>query len=680
MAGGGVPAARADFSPACQVILDSQPTICGTSGKATYKVSFTNLIPKTLLWRYVWTDEGGVEHLVEETENAPSLEEKIGFISTLNNLNSIYFYDVEQNDNNEYLVTGAKGHNSYQGGTDILVSKFDKYGNFVSAKNYRGPKDQFGLYTDEYGSIIIKTQDKGYAVFGSFYDRQSRKSNDIFFLKFAGDGTLAKVKIFGGSGNDQVYSAKQTQDGGYILSGAIDINNRDLNKRKVFILKLNGDGSISWSKTVPGLTFHSEVKQTSKLDYILATTINSDPALLKFDSVGNLSWARKTRSNSPSIGAEISYFTSELKDGNYLVGGMTNTVKTGRTDVWLFKYDQNGNYLSSTSWGYPKGSMINSLSYLNADSDGGYFISASISGNPNIEEQVISKFDNQDNLVWSKALKNGGVTSYKSPTKQTNDSGYLAVILLNQSMLGVNYYNYLLKLTQEGEIPGCEKFDSLLNNPQKKVWTPVVTDITGWAETVVDSSGSDFQVYSSSIDLFKVSDVSGTSSYQCQYTYVPPSEITQELSYPTTGHYTPSLTVTTEGGQEVECTSISDVLVTDEKTCSLTPYYEDDELVSRIDPSDPLSFYKVLAGQRVVAKTELTCVEPTSMSWNVLNGDMLSYTNNSLTSLFDVGGLAKIGATATETTTDPDTGLESATNVTCDEAQIQVKEKMRYGF
>jgi len=171
------------------------------------------------------------------------------------------------------------------------------------------------------------------------------------------------------------------------------------------------------------------------------------------------------------------------------------------------------------------------------------------------------------------------------------------------------------------------------------------------------------------------------------------SEIIKKLSYPVTGYYTPQLTVLTEDGEKIGpcnevpfgeqkecCASFSEVKITDQKTCEIVPYLKNGESVPKLNPLDPNSRYKVIVGQEVVAKTELTCVEPTSMNWNVLNGDMLFYTKDSLTSLFDVGGLAKIGATATETTTDPDTGLESTINVACDEAQIQVKEKMRYGF
>ncbi|MBM3256171.1 MAG: hypothetical protein FJZ04_01735 [Candidatus Moranbacteria bacterium] len=171
------------------------------------------------------------------------------------------------------------------------------------------------------------------------------------------------------------------------------------------------------------------------------------------------------------------------------------------------------------------------------------------------------------------------------------------------------------------------------------------------------------------------------------------TEITEEIFYPATGYYTPQLTVITEDGKTIGpcnevpvgeqsecCASFSEVIVTDQKTCKIVPYFESGELIPRLNPLDPTSFYKVIAGQRVVAKTELTCVEPTAMNWSVLNGDMLSYTNDSLTSLFDVGGIANINATAVETTTDPETGVESSENISCEEARIRVREKMRYGF
>jgi hypothetical protein len=69
---------------------------------------------------------------------------------------------------------------------------------------------------------------------------------------------------------------------------------------------------------------------------------------VKTNSSGDTIW---TRTNG-GINTERAFFLSQMSDGNYLIGGYTNSFGTGSEDDWLIIADENGDTLwTQTSGG-----------------------------------------------------------------------------------------------------------------------------------------------------------------------------------------------------------------------------------------------------------------------------------------------------------------------------------------
>jgi hypothetical protein len=97
---------------------------------------------------------------------------------------------------------------------------------------------------------------------------------------------------YGGGGQDQGNSVKQTTDGGYIVAGW---TNSFGDSGQVYLIKTNASGDTLWTRTYGGAIrdFSQSVQQTSDGGYIVAGWTNSfgndwQVYLIKTDANGNV--------------------------------------------------------------------------------------------------------------------------------------------------------------------------------------------------------------------------------------------------------------------------------------------------------------------------------------------------------------------------------------------------------
>lgn len=138
---------------------------------------------------------------------------------------------------------------------DLWLIKFDKNDQLQWKKTYGGSKD-------DHGEKIIQTSDGGFALIGynksNDHDATSNAGfQDIWILKLDVSGGILWQKSIGFAGADQGYSILQTTDGGYFISGILDVtssgglgNKNSMNKRHAggdyWGIKLNSNGKIEW--------------------------------------------------------------------------------------------------------------------------------------------------------------------------------------------------------------------------------------------------------------------------------------------------------------------------------------------------------------------------------------------------------------------------------------------------
>jgi thrombospondin type 3 repeat protein len=116
-------------------------------------------------------------------------------------------------------------------GYDILVLKLDDGGNISWQKSYGGnARDQ--------ANFIQQTEDEGYIIAGvtkSFGEGEE----DVWVFKLDLSGNVIWENAFGTKKDDWANCIRQTEDGGYIVTGEVNVNGRE-----VWVLKLDNNGEI----------------------------------------------------------------------------------------------------------------------------------------------------------------------------------------------------------------------------------------------------------------------------------------------------------------------------------------------------------------------------------------------------------------------------------------------------
>ncbi len=236
-------------------------------------------------------------------------------------------------------VSGDKSENS-RGDADYWVIKTDDKGNKQWDKTYGG--SDF-----EYFTAVQQTTDGGYILGGYSYsgksgdktgnNRGQLSGDDYWVVKLKGDGTKQWDKTIGGNDYDELQALQQTADGGYILGGfsesGISGDKTGSNKGDTdfWIVKLNENGGKLWDKTLGG------------------------------DSFDRL------------------YALQQTDDGGFILGGSSQSGATGHKtqpsqgwdDYWVVKVDSAGNKLWDQRYG---GAAFDFLYSLQQTTDGGYLL------------------------------------------------------------------------------------------------------------------------------------------------------------------------------------------------------------------------------------------------------------------------------------------------------------------
>jgi hypothetical protein len=139
-----------------------------------------------------------------------------------------------------------------RGGFDIFVARLDSLGNILWTDTYGGDKT-------EYLSSIAATPDNG-CVFsattlsdnnGDVPANHSVEKSDIWIVKLNAEGDIAFSKTYGGSGNETALSIKTSGDGNYIFTGDVTSDDGDLAgtlTTGVWVVQIDSTGAITWNE------------------------------------------------------------------------------------------------------------------------------------------------------------------------------------------------------------------------------------------------------------------------------------------------------------------------------------------------------------------------------------------------------------------------------------------------
>lgn len=311
---------------------------------------------------------------------------------------------VQETPDDCYIIAGTCGFGYWW---DAFLLKTDSQGNELWNNTY-GTKLPRASY--EFGKWVEVTKDGGYILVGC-KDRSSYPNSnlDIWLIKTDINGNEEWNKTFDGDRSNIGFCVKQTEDGGYIITGQYN--------SKIILLKFNEYGYEEWYQTYFGGQGRS-VEETGDGGFIISgsDSLHDNMIVIKTDENGNMLWHSKLPDeHGYSSGMRV----EQAIDSGYIIGGFTDFYGAGRTDYWLVKLDSNGNLQWNKTFGtsdFDEGySAIQTV-------DGGYIIGGCKTLN---EEFWLVRTDGNGQVIWDKQYI-PSIDARCLCIQQTKDNGYIA--------------------------------------------------------------------------------------------------------------------------------------------------------------------------------------------------------------------------------------------------------------
>ncbi len=254
----------------------------------------------------------------------------------INSTNYEYVTSVKQTADGGYILIGI----SATGGIftdEFFLVKLNSAGTYQWSKTYGGPGDDIA-------TSVIQTQDGGYALAG--LSNSFGPYNVFTIIKTDSLGNIQWNRLIEASGTgSHIYSIIQISDGSFVLAG--EFSSIGVSPYDMYIVKLNSSGSIQWTRTVGGTDYDkaNSVVQSTDGGFILAGYTNSfgagnnDFYIVKLNSNGVLQWSKTVGGTDDDQAQSIIKTT----DGGFVAAGYTESFGAGAKDIFIVKLDAGGN-------------------------------------------------------------------------------------------------------------------------------------------------------------------------------------------------------------------------------------------------------------------------------------------------------------------------------------------------
>lgn len=348
--------------------------------------------------------------------------------------------------------------------TNKTDESFDYWLIKYSANDVIEWKKTYGGSADDRGFDLVSTQDGGFVLTGRTNSIDGDITNnagfeDYWALKVDALGNIIWQKTFGFKGSDTGVSVIETNEGGYLFLGVLDVTasegQGDSLKRSsktkhaggdYWAVKVNKNGETAWTKYFGGsLTDTAEALiQTKDNGYLIAGWSDSDDFdiknnkgtydfwIVKINSLGILEWEK----NYGGTEIDEAFAITESNDGNYLIAGASRSndkdisKNNGGADFWVIKITPSGKQIWEKNYGGTEFDVAKSIFKTN---DGGFILAGSS------RSQDIDVTQNQgQNDGWVIKIDSKGLLKWQASIGGTNiDFMYDATQLINGSIIAV---------------------------------------------------------------------------------------------------------------------------------------------------------------------------------------------------------------------------------------------------
>ena len=357
------------------------------------------------------------------------------------------------------------------GGTDIYVVKYKANGTVVWAKGFGGSlsDNAYGLCVDRWGYVYITGTFTSSKLFFGGYGLRNSGGQDLFLAKLDPNGSTIWARGAGGNGIDVANGVCTDSRGNVCITGSFGSSQFYIGNQILadtcpysvpFVAKFDSSGNVLWAKTATGTNSYngnygkSLCADTSSNIYVTGgfsfasirfgthTLINAgltNVFTVKYDTAGNEVWAKSAGGMNQDAGSGIG---TDRQGNAYVCGSFfspalvfgTDTLhNAGAGDLFLVKYDTNGNPIWSTGAG---GTGTDEASGISIDPNGFAYLAGSFSsgilaiGTTNLNNQgnmniFMAEYNFNGTPLWARSA---GGTSYDYGTSSFADASGNAYI------------------------------------------------------------------------------------------------------------------------------------------------------------------------------------------------------------------------------------------------------------
>jgi hypothetical protein len=308
--------------------------------------------------------------------------------------------EVQQTSDGGFIVAGVSGADVF-GNPDILMVKTDEKGDTLWTANVGDPEAR------NYAMSVQETDDGGFILTGYTNPPGRSTMSDLYIVKTDSQGDTLWTRTVIGSGNEIGTCVRQTDDGGYIITGFTSSTNFIL-EYDLFLLKTDTDGYTEWVRNFGGPPCDEagySVEQTTDGGYIVCGYKRSAPGggyadiyLIKTDSNGIAEWEETIGGFNEDIGWDA----LQTSDGGYIVAGQTKSFGASSIEAYLVKVDPLGQVVWEETYGGVGDDVAYSLIITGGVGEDEEYVMAgkTCSFGDGDEDLYLFKVDANSYLIW----------------------------------------------------------------------------------------------------------------------------------------------------------------------------------------------------------------------------------------------------------------------------------------
>ena len=370
-------------------------------------------------------------------------------------LDSDYAYSVQQTSDGGYILAGATKP-FFAANDEVYLIKTDSAGDTLWARRYGGEGD-------DQGRSVHQTPDGGYIIAG-WTESFGAGLVDFYLIKTDSNGDTLWTREYGGAGSDYASSFDTTSDGGYIIGGYTNSFGAGVND--LYLVKTDADGDTLWTRVYGGPNQDEcrAVRQMADGGYIAAGATSSfgsggyDVYVVRTDASGDSLWSRAIGGGS----ADRAYSLDLTPDGGCVVAGYTGSFAAGVSDVYLIRFNANGDTLWTRTYGGLGHEAAYSVRRLFC---GGYviagFTDSCCAGGYDV---YVIRTDSAGDTLWTRVFGASG-NDYGRSVQETSDCRYVVAGDITRPS-GTKPDAYLIRIDSD-----CSGVDSdKLDRPTFSLW------------------------------------------------------------------------------------------------------------------------------------------------------------------------------------------------------------------